>query len=177
MLYCVESDKHRIYSGLLFIDRATIHTLLPMVQYLPFFVSILKLLVDSHMTDTKKRILIVDDEEDLTWSISKRLSRNGDTWEIICTNSGNKALEILTHTQFDLMVTDLRMPGISGLQLLSEVKMKHPHTPVIVMTAFGTLEVKEVLERWGGIGYIEKPFEFDDLRHLIHTHLQTQECV
>jgi DNA-binding NtrC family response regulator len=149
----------------------------PVVQYLPFLILVLIISMDSQMADFKKKILIVDDEEDLTWSITRRLTRNGDTWEIICAESGNKALEILAQNRFDLMVTDLRMPGVSGLQLLSEVKLRYPHTPVIVMTAFGTLEVKEVLERWGGIGYIEKPFEFEELRHLIHTHLETTECV
>ena len=159
------------------INKSNMIVSFPMVQYLPFLISVFVLLMDFHMADYKKKILIVDDEEDLTWSISKRLTRNGDTWEIICADSGNKALEILARNRFDLMVTDLRMPGVSGLQLLNEVKLKYPHTPVIVMTAFGTLEVKEVLERWGGVGYIEKPFEFEDLRHLIHSHLEAPECV
>lgn len=124
----------------------------------------------------KKSILIVDDEEDLTWSLSKRLSRDKDVIEITCANSGVNALKILSQKQFDLMVTDLRMPGVSGIQLLNEVRSKHPATHVIVMTAYGSLEIKEALDHLGEAGYIQKPFEFDDLRNLIYTSLFDQKC-
>ncbi len=120
----------------------------------------------------KKRILIVDDEEDLTWSISKRLAKDGDSLEIICTNSGSNALEMLSKYKVDLLVTDIRMPGISGLQLLNEVKVRYPRTPVIVMTAYGSIEVKKVLEHLGKTGYIEKPFEINELRKLIYSLLR-----
>jgi len=124
----------------------------------------------------KKRILIVDDEEDLTWSISKRLAKDGDSLEIICTNSGSNALEMLSKYKVDLLVTDIRMPGISGLQLLNEVKVRYPQTPVIVMTAYGSMEVKKVLEHLGKTGYIEKPFEINELRKLIYSLLRLKEC-
>jgi DNA-binding NtrC family response regulator len=119
------------------------------------------------MSRKKKRILIVDDEEDLTWSISRKLSRDQDNLEITCANSGLSALEMLSNRRYDLMITDLRMPGLSGWQLLDEVKKKYPDTPVIVMTAYGSLEVQEALKQWGETGYIEKPFEINDLRKLI----------
>ena len=130
------------------------------------------------MDREKKRILIVDDEEDLTWSISKKLAKDGDSIEVICANSGNCALEMLSKYRVDLIVTDLRMPGVNGLQLLEEVRVRYPETNVIVMTAYGSVEVKEALARWGRTGYIEKPFEMNDLRKLIFTFLeQKQELV
>ena len=124
------------------------------------------------MNIEKKRILIVDDEEDLTWSISKRLAKDGDSLEIICTNSGSNALEMLSKYKVDLLVTDIRMPGISGLQLLNEVKVRYPQTPVIVMTAYGSVEVKKTLEHLQKTGYIEKPFEINELRKLIYSLLR-----
>lgn len=134
--------------------------------------------VEQRMDCEKKRILIVDDEEDLTWSISKRLVKDGDSLEVTCTNSGNNALEILSKFKFDIMVTDLRMPGVSGLQLVNMVKNRYPQIRIIVMTAYGSIEVKEVLETFGKIGYIEKPFEINDLRELIYSSLdERQECV
>jgi len=130
------------------------------------------------MDREKKRILIVDDEEDLTWSISKKLAKDRDSIEVICANSGNCALEMLSKYRVDLIVTDLRMPGVNGLQLLEEVRVRYPETNVIVMTAYGSVEVKEALERWGRTGYIEKPFEMNDLRKLIFTFLeQKQELI
>jgi len=116
----------------------------------------------------KKKILIVDDEEDLTWSISKGLSRDGETLEVYCVNSGSTALEMLQKDHFDLMVTDIRMPGVSGLRLLKEVKDHHPSTKVILMTAYGSMEIKEALVQSGMQAYIEKPFEFNELRNLIY---------
>ena len=129
------------------------------------------------MNGEKKRILIVDDEEDLTWSISMSLARNGHALDITCTNSGNSALELLSHDRYDLVVTDLRMPGVNGIQLVDVVRMDYPQTHVIVMTAYGSREVREFLERWQSIGYIEKPFEFEELRNLIYTFLEERECV
>ena len=124
------------------------------------------------MTDFKKTVLVVDDEEDLTWSISRGLSKDTDQYEVICVNSGSSALEVLNEKSVDLVVTDLRMPGINGMKLLKEIKTNFPDTKVIVMTAYGSLEIKEVLEHSGTKGYIEKPFEINELRKLIHHYLE-----
>lgn len=133
------------------------------------------------MEDPKKRILIVDDEEDLTWSLSRRLGKDIRSWEIHCANSGHHALEVLSHNQIDLLVTDLRMPGIDGIELVSRVREHYPETPVIIMTAHGTVEVRQALDEIGIKGYIEKPFEFNELRELIHHSLdgieQTEQAV
>ncbi|MCJ7813033.1 response regulator [bacterium] len=123
------------------------------------------------MNDNKKRILIVDDEEDLTWSISKRIAKDRNILEVICANSGNRALKMLSEFKVDLIITDLRMPGIHGLQLLNEIKIRYPHIQIIVMTAHGSAEVREAIRRWGQTGYIEKPFEMNDLRELIYSFL------
>jgi DNA-binding NtrC family response regulator len=123
------------------------------------------------MSNDRKRVLIVDDEEDLTWSISKKLSKEKDTLEVLCANSGNSALETLSKYRIDLVVTDLRMPGINGLQLLDRVKSQYPKTNVIVMTAYGSLEIEEALKKWDNTGYIEKPFEINELRKLIWMYL------
>ena len=129
------------------------------------------------MSDIKKSVLIVDDEEDLTWSISRGLSKDTDQYEVICVNSGSNALSILEERSVDLVVTDLRMPGVSGMKLLKEIKSHYPDIKVIVMTAYGSLEIKEVLEHSGTKGYIEKPFEINELRKLIHHYLDAQNVV
>ena len=123
------------------------------------------------MNATKKKVLIVDDEEDLTWSISRKLTRDTDMLEVLCANSGNTALDMLTKQRFDLLVTDLRMPGISGIELLNEVKRHYPETHVIIMTAHGSLDIKKEINSFGRTGYIEKPFDMNDLRDLIYEYL------
>ncbi|MFC1568654.1 response regulator [bacterium] len=118
----------------------------------------------------KKKILIVDDEEDLTWSISKGLTRESQAFEVICANSGSMALDILSQKVVDLLVTDLRMPGMSGSELIQKVKQNYPKIKVIIMTAYSQLEG---MERGNGksLPMIEKPFEIHELRNLINKSL------
>jgi len=123
-------------------------------------------------TNEYKKILIVDDEEDLTWSISRRLSRDNDNIEVLCADSGKSALDILSKNEIDLLITDLRMPEIDGWELLSKIKKEYPQTLVIVMTAHGSIEVIDALNRWGKAGYIEKPFDMNDLRKLVYAFLK-----
>jgi CheY-like chemotaxis protein/predicted regulator of Ras-like GTPase activity (Roadblock/LC7/MglB family) len=117
--------------------------------------------------DEIKRVLVVDDEDDLTWSISKHLAKDRDKYELICVNSGKKALEVLSQLPVKLVISDIRMPEISGLELLSRVKDAYPTTKVIIMTAYGSSEVHEEANARGCFKYIEKPFEIADLRQLI----------
>ncbi len=114
-----------------------------------------------------KRILIVDDEEDLTWSISKHLARDRDKYELIAVNSAMAALDVLAQVPVDLVITDIRMPEISGLDLLLNVRENYPQTKVVIMTAYGSSEIQEEANKRGCFKYIEKPFEIQELRQLI----------
>ncbi len=122
-----------------------------------------------------KRVLIVDDEEDLTWSISKHLSRDKDKFELIAVNSGMAALDVLAQVPVDLVITDIRMPEISGLDLLLKIRENYPQTKVVIMTAYGSSEIQEEANRRGCFKYIEKPFEIQDLRQLILDILQEKK--
>ncbi len=120
----------------------------------------------------QKRVLIVDDEEDLTWSISKHLARDRDKYELIAVNSGMAALDVLAQVPVDLVITDIRMPEISGLDLLLKIRENYPQTKVVIMTAYGSSEIQEEANRRGCFKYIEKPFEIQELRQLILNVLQ-----
>jgi len=119
------------------------------------------------MTDERKRVLVVDDEDDLTWSISKHLAKDKDRYELICVHSGKKALEVLSQLPVQLVISDIRMPEISGLDLLVKIKDFYPTTKVIIMTAYGSSEVHDEANARGCFKYIEKPFEINELRKLI----------
>ena len=127
------------------------------------------------MAMEKKSILIVDDEEDLTWSISRHLSKNGNGLDVKCASSGNSALDILKERRFDLIISDIRMPGISGLDLLSRVSETYPGVKVIIMTAFGSEVLEDQVQKLGTQYYIEKPFELRYLRKLVFEALQLSE--
>ena len=127
------------------------------------------------MVMAKKSILIVDDEEDLTWSISRHLSKNGNGLDVKCASSGNSALDILKERSFDLIISDIRMPGISGLDLLSRVAETYPGVQVIIMTAFGSEVLEDQVQKLGTQYYIEKPFELRYLRKLVFEALQLSD--
>jgi CheY-like chemotaxis protein len=113
------------------------------------------------------KVLVVDDEETLTWSMTKTLEKDKGKYELIITNTGTDALHVLAQNPIDVVVTDIRMPDIDGLDLLSRIREKYPSTKVIIMTAYGSPEVQKEATRRGSYYYIEKPFEISDIRTLI----------
>ena len=118
-----------------------------------------------------KSILIVDDEEDLTWSISKSLAKNDKHFEVICVANGNAALEVLARRSIDVVISDIRMPGRNGLQLLHDINSRYAGTKVIIMTAHGSGDMREEIMAKGTPFYVEKPFEIRYLRKLIYEAL------
>ncbi len=114
-----------------------------------------------------KSVLIVDDEETLTWSMSKSLAKDKSKYNVLLANNGKEALSVMNKNKVDLAILDIRMPGINGLDLLMIIKKKFPETKVIIMTAYGSQEIQEEANRRGSLYYIEKPFEIQDIRKLI----------
>jgi len=119
----------------------------------------------------QKSILIVDDEEDLTWSISKTLARHDKDFEVLCAHNGDEAMEVLARRPVDVVISDIRMPGRDGLQLLHEINARYPRTKVIIMTAYGSHETRKQIAAKGATFYLEKPFEIRSLRMLIYEAL------
>ncbi len=119
------------------------------------------------MAKNLKKVLIVDDEETLTWSMAKSLSKDKDKYEVLVANNGKEALNQLKKHEIDLVISDIRMPDINGLDLLVRVKKEYPKVKFIVMTAYGSSEVQKEANRRGSIFYIEKPFEINDIRKII----------
>jgi len=113
---------------------------------------------------TVKRILIVDDEPSILLSLSHLLS-NDEVVVITCSRI-EEAEEALDRYTFDLAIADIRLSGvygIEGLELLSYIKEISPVTKVIIMTAYGSEEVKESAYKRGAYHYYEKPIDMDDL--------------
>ena len=119
------------------------------------------------MSKGLKKVLIVDDEETLTWSMAKSLAKDKDKYEVIIANNGREALQLLKVDKVDLVISDIRMPDINGLDLLVMVKKEYPETKVIIMTAYGSSDVQREANQRGSLFYIEKPFEISDIRKII----------
>jgi len=121
---------------------------------------------------TVKKMLIVDDEETLTYSLYQSFIVANKEYEVITAASGEEASEKLVETTFDLVITDIKMPGMDGLELLALIKSKYPSTEVIVMTAYGSAEKREEALQKGARFYIEKPFEIKEIKQLVMELLQ-----
>ncbi|MBW7848110.1 MAG: sigma-54-dependent Fis family transcriptional regulator [Bacteroidales bacterium] len=119
-----------------------------------------------------KRILIVDDEENVRYSF-KKFFRDGQT-TIAEAKNGNEAINLLKKGEFDLVLMDIEMPGLSGLEAIQHIKKMHPNLPVIIMTAFGTTERVIAAMKYGAFEYIEKPFDLDRLKEIVKEALSTK---
>ncbi len=107
------------------------------------------------------RILIVDDEDDFREAIIKRLrARKVD---IEGANSGSKALEMLNEKDFDVVVLDVKMPGMDGIETLREIKLKKPLIEVIMLTGHASVESGIQGMQLGAFDYVMKPVALDDL--------------
>ena len=111
------------------------------------------------------KVLIVDDEEDILWGLSEELSRNGI--DVDTASNGQEAFDKIKENDYDFLITDIRMPGMSGSELLLKTKKLRPDLKVVVMTAYGSDELKQEVLSHGAVSYLEKPFDFEQLLQLI----------
>lgn len=118
----------------------------------------------------KEKILIVDDEKDILRALEFILSRDG--YSVYTSSSGEEALEKIKKEEFDLVLTDLRMEGIDGLEVLRRVKELNSSTMVVIMTAYGTVESAVTAMKMGASDYIMKPFINEDVRMRISRLLE-----
>ncbi len=101
-------------------------------------------------------ILVVDDDEDILELIERHLSNKG--YEVVTAYDGEQALPLLEKVKFDLVITDLKMPKIDGMEVLSRVKEKDPNIEVVILTGHGTMDtVIEALRDGGAFDYLQKP--------------------
>ena len=110
-----------------------------------------------------KHILIVEDEESLAFLIEENLTELGPDHTIEICGSGVEALARMRKRPFDLVISDLRMPGMDGLTLLSEIRCLYPDTRLILMTAYGDSRAEAGARQLGVFRYITKPFHIEDL--------------
>ncbi len=115
-------------------------------------------------TSMTKKILVVDDEEDMLWMLQKKLNKGMENIEILSAKSGEEALEILAKKPVVLVITDINMPGINGLDLLIEISNRYPSIGVMIMTAYPSSGYKDKAVMNGSLRFIEKPFDINVLR-------------
>lgn len=121
----------------------------------------------------KNRILVVDDEHLIRWSLEQNLKKQG--YDVTVAGSGEDALRILQEETPDLVLLDIQLPGINGLEVLEKIKELEDDVLVIMVTALGVLETAVKAMRLGAHDYINKPFNLDELAIVIKKALETRE--
>jgi two-component system response regulator HydG len=111
--------------------------------------------------DQTHKILVVDDDPEMCGLLSDAL--RGEDFSVLTTDDSLEASKILKREEFDAIITDLKMKGLIGLDLLEEAKKVAPLTPVIIITAFGTIESAIKAMKLGAYDYVTKPFQMDEL--------------
>ncbi len=119
----------------------------------------------------KQRILVVEDEEKLRRVIQLQLQSAG--FEVLQAGTAEEGLKLAE--QADLVLTDLKLPGMDGRELLESLRRQHLHTPVIVMTAFGTVENAVEAMKTGAADFLPKPFSLDHLMAVVNKALEVRE--
>ena len=117
-----------------------------------------------------KPIWIVDDDKSIRWVLEKALARESIACRMFA--SAREAIDALADDAPQVLVSDIRMPGASGLELLSAIKAKHPGLPVIIMTAYSDLESAVAAFQGGAFEYLPKPFDVDNAIELIRRAIE-----
>jgi len=120
-------------------------------------------------------ILIVDDEKNYRLVLEALLTPEG--YEIVTANNSVDALQMVSEGDIDLVVTDMKMPGMSGMELLESCKKVKPEIPVVMMTAFGTIEMAVEAMKKRAFDYITKPFQNEQLKMTVGKALENYRLV
>lgn len=121
------------------------------------------------------RLMFVDDEEELVSALVERLELRGI--DAIGVTSGDEALEHLREESFDVVIIDVKMPGIGGLEVLRTVSRRYPNVKVILMTGHGSAKDSEIGRRLGAVAYLQKPVDLEDLLATIQLATDSKERV
>lgn len=118
------------------------------------------------------RILVVDDELVVCRSVKKVLAKKGHSVEMA--QRGKDALRMIDSDEFDILIVDLKMPGMDGMEVLKNVKKTHPEVIVLMITGYATVETAVEAMKLGGFDYIPKPFSPDELSITVEKALETK---
>jgi DNA-binding NtrC family response regulator len=112
------------------------------------------------------RVLFVDDEEELVSTVVERLDLRGI--DATGAMSGEEALTRIEEQPFDVVVLDVRMPGLGGFDVIKRIKQSHPDLEVILLSGHGAKEAAETGLRLGAFDYLQKPVDLEDLIAILH---------
>ncbi len=113
----------------------------------------------------QKKILIVDDQNGIRLLLVELFA--GEGYEMFQAGNGKDALEIVNQHVPDLVLLDMKIPGMDGLEILRHIKQTHPNIHVIMMTAYGELDIIQQAKDLGALSHFTKPFDIDEMREAV----------
>ncbi|MBV1959566.1 MAG: sigma 54-interacting transcriptional regulator, partial [Pseudomonadales bacterium] len=113
----------------------------------------------------QQKVWIIDDDKSIRWVLEKALQR--PELELVCFENADSVLLQLQHDKPDVLLSDIRMPGTDGLELLAQIHQSHPNLPVIIMTAHSDLDSAVSAYQGGAFEYLPKPFDIDDATNIV----------
>ncbi|MBI4356232.1 MAG: response regulator [Candidatus Omnitrophica bacterium] len=122
------------------------------------------------MANPRPRILVCDDEEGIRESVALIL---GDDYDLAMATNGDEAIQKIQQGDFDLVLLDIQMPRVGGLQALEWIKKTEPDLPVVMLTAYQSVEVAKQALKLGATDYIPKPFEREELLEQVKKALRS----
>jgi len=124
------------------------------------------------MDHSAPTILVVDDEPRICKLLTELLSREG--YVVHTANDANQALALLDNDHYDMVISDLKMPGMDGFELIESIKRNHPHIAAIMITAYATVETAVQALRHGTDDYVTKPFDINELKKVVGRTLEAK---
>ena len=113
-----------------------------------------------------EKVLLVDDEEEFVETLAERMRNRG--MEVDTSNSGGEALELVDEEPYDVVVLDLQMPGMDGIEVLERIKRRKPDIQVVLLTGHATVEKGVEAMKQGALEFLEKPIDLSKLSEVIH---------
>lgn len=126
---------------------------------------------EYRIMDRRQAILLIDDDQEYCRTMQKLFERRG--YEIFLAADGQEALDIISDQLFDLVLSDLRMPNLDGIELMAEIKRRKISVPVIFVTGYGEVESYMDLMNMGAFDYLNKPIDPKELFRVVETALET----
>ncbi len=125
------------------------------------------------MSNHKPKILVIDDEQRMCQSLDSLLTRDG--YQVVTADAGKKGIDCIREDRFDLVVSDIKMPDVDGIEILKAARAKDENLPVILMTGYASLETAIEAVEQGAYDYLMKPIEFSHLQLAIKRGLEKRE--
>lgn len=121
------------------------------------------------------KILVVDDEEHMCWALERAMRQEG--YQVLTATQGRQGLDLIREEAPSLIILDLKMPEMDGMEVLQQIKEMQPKLPVIILTAHGTIETAIEAMKIGAADFITKPFDLDELKIVIKKALMISQLV